>query len=142
MPYSFRRLNAKTGDVENGFALAISDDWLAYKPLSDKEHMAIIDGQGNGKVIKWKEDATPYLAEPDPPTSEERAAQARAERDSKIQTINWRLERYERQKAIGVKTADTDDWYRAVLCYLQDLRDVPAQEGFPENITWPQEPKE
>lgn len=142
MPYSFKRLNAKTGEVENGFALSISDDWLAYKPLSDKEHMAIIDGQGNGKIIKWKEDATPYLAEPDPPTPEELAAQARAERDSKIQAVTWRLERYERQKVIGLKTADADDWYKAALRYLQDLRDVPEQAGFPENIAWPKEPKE
>lgn len=142
MPYSFRRLNAQTGEIENGFALSICDDWLAYKTLSDKEHMAIIDGQGSGKVIKWKEDATPYLAEPDPPTSEELAARVRAERDSKIQAINWRLERYERQKAIGLKTADTDDWYNAALHYLQDLRDVPKQKGFPEHIQWPKKPKE
>ena len=142
MPYSFRRLNAKTGEVENGFALSISDDWLAYKPLSDAEHMKIIDGQGNGKVIKWRDDATPYLAEPDPPTPEELAVQARAERDAKIQAINWRLERYERQKAISIVTNDTDDWYKAALQYLQDLRDVPEQKDFPQKIQWPQEPKE
>ena len=142
MPYSFKRLNAKTGEIENGFALSISNDWLAYKQLSDKEHMQIIDGQGNGKVIEWEDDATPYLAEPDPPTPEELAAQVRAERDAKIHAINWRLERYERQKAIGIATNDTDDWYKAALQYLQDLRDVPVQAGFPEHIQWPQEPKE
>ena len=142
MPYSFKRLNVETGEIENGFALSISDDWLAYKTLSDDEHMKIIDGQGNGKVIKWEDDATPYLAEPDPPTPEELTAQARNERDAKIQAVNWRLERYERQKAINLPTSDTAAWYAKALQYLQDLRDVPAQAGFPEKIQWPQEPKE
>jgi hypothetical protein len=30
----------------------------------------------------------------------------------------------------------TDDW----RTYRQSLRDVPAQAGFPDNITWPTEP--
>ena len=33
--------------------------------------------------------------------------QKRAERDAKIETYEWRLSRYERQKAINVETTDT-----------------------------------
>jgi hypothetical protein len=33
---------------------------------------------------------------------------------------------------MGVKTTDSEENYKAVLKYVQDLRNVPKQEGFPE----------
>jgi hypothetical protein len=34
-------------------------------------------------------------------------------------------------------TGITNEWKE----YLQDLRDVPLQEGFPTNVTWPTKPE-
>lgn len=43
--------------------------------------------------------------------------------------------------------AETDWWAvadrtmtQAEIDYRQALRDLPAQEGFPENVTWPTKP--
>ena len=71
---------------------------------------------------------------------EQKAAEARAERDRRIDAIRWRIERYQTQNAAGLETTDTAEQYKAILLYVQALRDVPEQEGFPDAIEWPEEP--
>jgi hypothetical protein len=66
------------------------------------------------------------------------AMEVRRQRDDLIEGMRWRLERYERQFPLG-ETDDSDTWYNEALQYVQNLRDVPQQEGFPENIEWPEE---
>ena len=55
------------------------------------------------------------------------AAQVREERDDKLAACDWRA---------SSDVTMSDEWrtYRAAL------RDVPAQAGFPNSITWPVEP--
>ena len=55
------------------------------------------------------------------------AADARAERNVKLAESDWRASQ---------DVTMTDEW----RTYRQALRDVPAQAGFPTNITWPTEP--
>ena len=76
---------------------------------------------------------------PEKPT-EQKASEARAERDRRIDAIRWRIERYQTQAAAGLETTDTAEHYKAILLYVQALRDVPAQAGFPDAIEWPEEP--
>ena len=76
---------------------------------------------------------------PEKPT-EQKAAEARAERDRRIDAIRWRIERYQTQEAAGLETTDTAEHYKAILLYVQALRDIPAQAGFPDAIEWPEEP--
>lgn len=64
------------------------------------------------------------------------ARSIRNRRDEIIDNLSWRLERYERQFPLG-ETDDNDDWYVQTLQYIQNLRDVPQQEGFPNEIVWP-----
>jgi hypothetical protein len=56
------------------------------------------------------------------------AAQVRAERDEKLAATDWR--------ASSDLTLPTE-WAN----YRQALRDIPSQEGFPNTITWPDEPE-
>lgn len=72
---------------------------------------------------------------------EQKAADVRAERDRRIDAIRWRIERYQTQDAAGLETTDTAENYKAILLYVQALRDVPAQSGFPDAIEWPEEPQ-
>ena len=71
---------------------------------------------------------------------EQKKAEVRAERDRRIDAIRWRIERYQTQEAAGLETTDTAENYKAILLYVQSLRDVPEQAGFPEAIEWPEEP--
>lgn len=72
---------------------------------------------------------------------EEKKAEARAERDRRIDAIRWRIERYQTQLAIGVETSDTETKYKKILKYIQALRDITLQGTFPEYIEWPKEPQ-
>ena len=62
------------------------------------------------------------------PAIEQHKAQKRAERDAKIETYEWRLSRYERQKAINVETTDTEEIYLNLCRYIQDLRDITKED--------------
>ena len=62
------------------------------------------------------------------PAIEQYKAQKRAERDTKIETYEWRLSRYERQKAIDAETTDTEETYLNLCHYIQYLRDITKQD--------------
>ena len=64
-------------------------------------------------------------------------AQVRAKRDSLIVDVEWRVQRHESELRQG-KTATED--IEPLDDYIQTLRDIPSQEGFPNNITWPSKP--
>lgn len=70
-------------------------------------------------------------------TTEELAEQARRKRDSRIEDVSWRIERYQTQRDLGIPTTDSAETYTQILQYVQDLRDIPAQGGFPADIIWP-----
>ena len=86
-------------------------------------------------VLKGKLIPTP------PPSIAEQLAMeatiARADRDARIATVQWRYERYARE--LRLKQKPTDDI--AVLdAYVQALADITGQSGFPANINWPVAP--
>ncbi len=60
--------------------------------------------------------------------ADERAAEeVRDSRDAKLAATDWRA---------GSDLTMSDEW----KAYRQALRDIPAQAGFPNSITWPTEP--
>lgn len=123
-----------------GFYLE-KDGLKNYVELTDEEHMALMDAQAEGKAIVFHKGAKPTLEEPPPPSDDDLAKEARQKRDARINAIQWRIERYEQQKTLGIKTDDTEEWYRSALAYVQHLRDIPEQLGFPKEILWQDEPK-
>ena len=52
---------------------------------------------------------------------------ARGRRDALLERTDWRA---------GSDLTMSDEW----KAYRQALRDVPSQSGFPDSITWPEEP--
>jgi len=62
-------------------------------------------------------------------------AQARAERDERLSSVEWRVSRYDTQVRLGVTPTESD--IKPVLEYMQKLRDLPTTEGWPKNITCP-----
>lgn len=82
-----------------------------------------------GLVAMSGEEVSAHLA-PKPPTVE----QVRAERDAKIEAVRWRIERAKDELHLGVPLTEP---LEPLLRYVQALRDVPQQTGFPENVEWP-----
>ena len=69
--------------------------------------------------------------------SQEEAAAIRTKRDYLINEVQWRVDRYLEQKAAGETTVDTEAKFKKISAYIKDLRDIPAQKGFPFEVTWP-----
>ena len=61
-------------------------------------------------------------------TDEEKAESARSIRDAKLSATDW------------TQVADAPVDQAAWATYRQELRDVPAQAGFPNAVEWPTSP--
>jgi hypothetical protein len=57
------------------------------------------------------------------------AAKVRAERDRKLAETDW--------TQVADSPVDSTVW----SVYRQSLRDIPSQEGFPQEVTWPDQPE-
>jgi len=90
----------------------------------------------SGSTVITDEDAA-ELQKPAAQTTEDLAASARVKRDSLIEAFAWRVERYSREVRLNITT--TDD-ITALDAYMQALADIPEQNGFPSDITWPTAP--
>lgn len=66
------------------------------------------------------------------------AQEVRADRNRRITRVRWIIDRHRDELALGRTTTLTAEDYQTVLRYVQDLRDVPEQAGFPHTIAWPQ----
>ena len=69
-----------------------------------------------------------------PSTAEQLAEKVRTERDAKIEAVRWRVERAKDEKELGIPLTEP---LEPLLQYVQSLRDIPEQAGFPENVEWP-----
>lgn len=118
---------------ENG-EINLSD----YVILTDEEHIALMDGQTGGKVIKFHKGAKPTLENQAEPDDEELASIIRQKRNSLITETEWRIQRYNQQLSLGIETTDSEGFYQSLLEYVQALRDVPLQTGFPKEVVWPE----
>ena len=67
-------------------------------------------------------------------------ALGRMARDSAINGVWWRIQRYESQKNLGVATTETSTTYQSLLQYVEDLRNWPTTSGFPDTSTMPVAP--
>ena len=78
--------------------------------------------------IGWSYADGVFTAPADTRTEKEIAAGIRLERDSKLTQSDW------------TQVVDAPVDQAAWATYRQELRDVPAQAGFPNEVTWPVEP--
>jgi len=65
--------------------------------------------------------------------------QVKTKRDSLISQIEWRRTRHQDEVALGLEPTEP---LLPILEYIQALRDITKQEGFPKTINWPEAPNE
>ena len=125
-------------DDYGGFYPAIPEkaDASKFIEITKDEWQTLLDGQSQGKEIK-DVDGVPTLVNRTY-TDDELAETARMERDNKLSAVEWRISRYNSQTQLGITPTETD--IKPVLEYMQKLRDLPTQEGWPENVVWPEAP--
>ena len=110
-------MSKKFAIVENGKVVnvALSETALAANWIQSDE-----------AEIGWDYDGTSFT-EPPPPTPT--AEEIRFERDRLLVASDW------------TQVADAPVNQAAWAEYRQALRDIPEQEGFPENVVWPTKPE-
>ena len=75
-----------------------------------------------------------FLGKTQTEKDEEQAREVRAKRDRLIAQEDWRYARYASEIRQGLTPSDDIE---ALDAYIQALRDVPQQNGFPYEIEWP-----
>ena len=105
-------------------------DIFAYETESERNEW------GSPDLVKMTETEVEAHLNPQP-TPEQLADTARAERDRRIESVRWRIERHRDELALGSEPTEP---LEPLLQYVQDLRDVPQQSGFPGDIDWPVNP--
>lgn len=68
-----------------------------------------------------------------------RKAEVRSMRDTLILSVEWRVRRHQDEMALGLEPTES---ITPVLEYIQALREVPQQTGFPSDVVWPTLPPE
>ena len=119
---------AKYAQIENGIVVNISvceADVAAERGLVLATGDAEIGGTYNGSTFARK-------VVTDDRTDAEKENDARSERDGWLSQSDW---------AVMPDSPLSDSDKAAWQTYRQALRDVPAQAGFPDNITWPVKPE-
>ena len=117
--------------VENGVVVdrVQFDPKDIFIPSYADRFISAPDGVDHG----WTFDGTNFVPPPQPSQAEllaQKAADTRSLRNMFLTQTDW-------TQVADVPQATRDKW----VVYRQALRDVPAQPGFPENITWPQKPE-
>lgn len=100
---------------------------FAYKNEAERQEW------GAPELVKMTEAEIDAHLAPKPPTADE----IRAERDRLIESVRWRIERHSDELALGSEPTEP---LEPLLQYVQSLRDVPQQAGFPEVVEWPELP--
>lgn len=70
-------------------------------------------------------------------TDEEKATYHRQQRDILLNAEVWKLQRHEQEKLLGINTTLTEKEYIKLLQYIQELRELPQQDGFPNTVVYP-----
>ena len=70
-------------------------------------------------------------------TLEEKENFIRNKRKNLINSVLWQIERHKQEKELNINTTLTNEEYLNLLKYIQTLRDIPTQKGFPDNVIFP-----
>ena len=122
--YKFRADGVYAGSVELPDGPTIPP-YHTWSPPPEKDGFYAV--MRNGWVLV--EGAAPPEPEPAPVPGPDYAALARAERNARLSASDW------------TQLADAPVDKAAWAAYRQALRDIPQQEGFPENVQWPEQPQ-
>lgn len=82
------------------------------------------------------------LAEMDAQKQAAKWIDMRADRNERLSSCSWIIERHRDQKDAGYTTSISDAEYQLWLEYRQNLRDFPATVTDIDNLDWPKAPDE
>jgi len=126
-------LNSAPADVRDGFIARLAagvnrwewqnGEWVLTKDTATAEKFGLNASSLPNAPLPEKPDYNPNQRE-----LEQEAEKVRTQRDALLKESDW------------TQVADAPVDQSAWANYRQALRDVPQQEGFPQEVVWPQIP--
>lgn len=71
-------------------------------------------------------------------TTEEKSTYHRQKRDVLLNSVLWKVERHSQEERLGMETTLSEEEYINLLTYIQNLRNLPQQAGFPDEVMYPE----
>lgn len=105
--------------------------------VSDSEYKEFLIGRNAGQRIVL-DNGVLVLASPDPELELEQVkVRERSWRDTEVASAAWIRERHRDEQELGIATTLSPEQFAELLGYIQQLRDWPQSESFPQE---PQRP--
>lgn len=108
--------------------------------ISAFEHAVLFAGVAAGKAIDFS-GTRPVLIDPPPPTAEQYRETAFAQRDKALSVAALRIAPLQDAADLGNSSASESAMLIKWKQYRIDINRIDQQEGFPEDILWPQPPE-
>ena len=99
--------------------------------ISAEYHAELLAGESGGKIITWRDDGFPVLADPPPPSDEALAAVERAWRDQRLFETDGSVSRHRDELEEGQITTLTPTQYTELQAYRRALRNWPEAGEIP-----------
>jgi hypothetical protein len=106
--------------------------------ISDELYLSLLDVQSNGKVIVADDDGYPYLSDPPPKTKEQNIADAKSEKERRMQRINSKTQIWQTQLLLGMITDEDKVSLTVWMKYAQKLQATDISDA--PDVDWPDEP--
>lgn len=99
--------------------------------ISAEYHAELLAGESGGKIITWRDDDFPVLADPPPPSDEALAAVERVWRDQRLLETDGVVARHRDEQEEGSETTLAARQYSDLQAYRRALRNWPESGEFP-----------
>lgn len=119
---------------ETGAGYAFEDDVV----VEDKDGCNVFYTAGGERLVNVPATLVAHAGEL--PAPKPTAADVRRTRDLILGGSDWIVLRHRDEIDAGLPTSISIEQYGAWLDYRRLLRALPDQEGFPENVDWPEAP--
>lgn len=112
------------------------------RQVSDDAYASLMLGQAEGRVIESDSLGMPVLKDAPAPSREKLELAARAERDRLLREVyDPGITATQRKiRMANGESVELEMLIQTLDAYAVALQNIPEQEGFPDNIIWPEPP--
>jgi hypothetical protein len=115
-------------DKRNSGYNVVSKETDPHNKYSLEEVKAYAQAHPEMELPQWPEEKPSY---------DELCTAVKDEQHARIEAVRWRVDRYDDETRQSLPHKED---IAPVLTYIQAVRDVDDQPGYPSRITWPDEP--
>ncbi|WP_095153946.1 phage tail assembly chaperone [Pseudomonas sp. Irchel 3E13] len=129
---------AKWVESDGRFLYGLADN--GGVEITAVRHLELLAAGSAGQVVRPGKEGVPEIAEPAPPSDDVLRDIERSWRDSELSRYEWIVTRHRDEVEMGYDTSITSEQFAELMEYRKALRDWPAADAFPEQMSRPAPP--